>query len=424
MVQLVKSQADLYAFVRSLMPFNAADVDDVVQDANVALVKRAEEYDPSRPFRTWLFTFARLQVLKFFTLRKREPLVFDNALAEQSAGVWNDVLPGGTDANSTANLLKNLARCRERLSPRQRELLEAYYLRSEPLVAIAERRHANAHTLSTLLGYIRKKLGDCIRRQCRLDDAGDTWEPTPEESLLNDVLADPDGNRHEADRLRESLKSPALLRYWCEQSLVHALLAYECSETAAAPLPAREPKPWWRREERLAAAAVILLLAGLAVAAVIHFTAGGQAEKAPAAAAVPVESEPVPAAAVPASAAMNAAAPAAAMPVSSGAATNVSAATTKEGATMKVKSVAAAAAVAVAAVAPPAVTQATEPAGGTSAYETCLTDRGWLETRDCAEDLTGKDWLETRLVVIDLTAGRQTWCLSTVSPAGTVYRFF
>lgn len=419
MVQLVKSQSDLYAFVRSLMPFNAADVDDVVQETDIALVKRAEEYDPSRPFRTWLFTFARLQVLKFFTLRKREPLVFDDALAEQFAGVWEDVLPGDSDTNSTANLIKNLARCKERLSARQRELIDAYYLRREPLVAIAKRQRANPHTLSTLLGYIRKKLGDCIRRQCRLDEEDGVSEPTPEEALLNDVLSNPAGTRHEADRLHACLQSPRLLRYWCGQCLVHGLLAYETSATAAASVPV--PGAHVRRQprHRLAAAAVILLLAGLAIAAVVRFAAVRESESTSSGTLSPSTIAETPAAAASLPVAVTPTAvvtsnslgisvllPATVLRVAPPLEAAAEAAAVTKGENMNMKSIAAAAAVAVAAVAPPAVTQATE---DPSVVVTCLTDQGWIETR----------W-----IVVALTEGRDTWTLSTVPPAGTIYRFF
>jgi len=61
----------------SVLLGGSADVEDVLQETNLAILRKAAEYDPSRPFMPWALQFAQLQCLKWRTLRSRDRLVFD-----------------------------------------------------------------------------------------------------------------------------------------------------------------------------------------------------------------------------------------------------------------------------------------------------------------------------------------------------------
>lgn len=235
MRQLVESQAELAAFVRGLLPFYPNDVEDVVQNTNYALIAHAKDFDPSRPFHPWMFSFARRQVLKFCGTRAHEPFVFDDALAEAAAGVYNDMFPGD-EPNSTEALLKQLAHCKDRLSPQHRELLDKRYQSRKSVQEIAHEQHESTHNVVTRLAYIRKLLHDCITRFCHRSDSEEKLaKPTADESLVNDVVENLPSASKGAPRLSAMFhQNRELLQYWLVESCVDSLLLMEASRRPAA----------------------------------------------------------------------------------------------------------------------------------------------------------------------------------------------
>jgi threonine dehydratase len=59
---LTGSQRRLHAYIFSLV-WNPADADDILQETNIVLLKKAAEYDTNRDFLPWALTIARFQAL-------------------------------------------------------------------------------------------------------------------------------------------------------------------------------------------------------------------------------------------------------------------------------------------------------------------------------------------------------------------------
>src|SRR5574344_1111406 len=93
MERLVAGQGELRAFVASLLPYNPSDAMDVVSETNRVLIEHASDYDVSRQFRPWMFTFARNQVLAFRKKCSRSRLVFDEDLAQSAAESYDRQFP-------------------------------------------------------------------------------------------------------------------------------------------------------------------------------------------------------------------------------------------------------------------------------------------------------------------------------------------
>src|SRR4051812_12369758 len=60
---LSQHQEALYRYIFTLLP-HAEDARDVLQETSVALYRKFAEYDPSKPFLSWAYRFAYLEVLK------------------------------------------------------------------------------------------------------------------------------------------------------------------------------------------------------------------------------------------------------------------------------------------------------------------------------------------------------------------------
>jgi RNA polymerase sigma-70 factor (ECF subfamily) len=148
-------QSRLYAYICSLLG-EAAGARDVLQETNLALWDKAQEYDPDRPFVPWAYKVAYLQVLAYRKRCSRSRLLFDeqlvSELAEQAASRDDDL----------DQRLEALGDCMGRLPAPRREMIDLRYLRGESVDAIAERLRKTPNVVAANLYRIRKALLECI----------------------------------------------------------------------------------------------------------------------------------------------------------------------------------------------------------------------------------------------------------------------
>src|SRR4051794_17908104 len=76
---LTNHQSSLYAAIVSLLG-GIEGAQDVLQETNAALLEKAAEYDPTRPFVPWAMGFARMQTLAWRKRQSRDRLVLDDDL--------------------------------------------------------------------------------------------------------------------------------------------------------------------------------------------------------------------------------------------------------------------------------------------------------------------------------------------------------
>jgi RNA polymerase sigma-70 factor (ECF subfamily) len=152
---LTKYQRQLQAYIFSLV-WNPADADDILQETNLVLLKKSAEFETSREFLPWAFTFARFQALAGLKRLQRLKFVFDESLANSLAEEAAREDPVG-EARRLA-----LAACLRKLPAAHRELLIRRY---EPKAVVGDMAAAlglSLKTLSDRLRRIRGKLLDCI----------------------------------------------------------------------------------------------------------------------------------------------------------------------------------------------------------------------------------------------------------------------
>lgn len=154
--RLTGAQSQLYAFIASLLA-GASDAADVLQETNKALWQKAAEYDPTRPFLPWAFSFARMQVMAHRKRLSRDRLVFDDELIGQLADVFERNEGGERQ-------LQALETCLQKLPSGQREVLAAKYERGEAVNDIAAREGKAANAVSALLYRVRAALAECIEQ--------------------------------------------------------------------------------------------------------------------------------------------------------------------------------------------------------------------------------------------------------------------
>jgi len=79
--QLTENQTRLYGYVYSLLGDHAL-ASDIVQETNLVLWRKMDEFAPETPFLRWAFAIARFQVLTHLRDRRRDRLLLDADLIQ------------------------------------------------------------------------------------------------------------------------------------------------------------------------------------------------------------------------------------------------------------------------------------------------------------------------------------------------------
>ena len=155
--QVTRAQRALHAFILSMVR-NASDADDVLQETNIVLWRKAGDFDPARPFTPWAMRFAQLQSLAYVKKKQLSPVTFDDALltliAEEAVAEAAE-----TDARRVA-----LSGCLQKLNAEQRALVAQRYEPGGSVNDMAEARGTTPIALSEMLRRIRAALLACIER--------------------------------------------------------------------------------------------------------------------------------------------------------------------------------------------------------------------------------------------------------------------
>lgn len=160
---LIESQSSLYAFIYSLLR-RGEDAADVLQEANLAILAKADEYDPSRSFMSWACRFAHFQVLAYRLRAKRDRLWCDDALIGSLAA---ELEKHSVDSDFR---LRALAKCVKKLNPEQQQVLAKVYEKGESYAEIASAQGKNTTTVNVMVYRIRRRLYDCIKKTIALDE--------------------------------------------------------------------------------------------------------------------------------------------------------------------------------------------------------------------------------------------------------------
>lgn len=158
---LVQHQPRLMLFIRSFV-FKRSDVDDLVQEVAAKAWEQLPSYDTARPFDSWLFAIAKYEVLSYIRDRKRDRLVFGEAVVEKLAGTLDEM----SQAQQLPQL-EALELCLSRVPSDDRELLRQRFELNKSGQAIAKTLHISGATVSRRLQRVYGQLLLCVRGQLR-----------------------------------------------------------------------------------------------------------------------------------------------------------------------------------------------------------------------------------------------------------------
>ena len=159
-------QRRLYLYAVTLLPVSV-NAEDVLQEANLVLWRKFDQYQPGTNFFAWACRIVRLEVLKYREKHARAAKLFDPDVLDQLASVAVERI-GQYDEFHRRALLD----CMQRLSPADRELMRQRYADAIPVQAMAAAMNRSPNAVSQSLGRIRRSLFDCINRAVDSDEEG------------------------------------------------------------------------------------------------------------------------------------------------------------------------------------------------------------------------------------------------------------
>lgn len=160
MMRLVTShQGMLYAYILSLHP-NRSAAQDILQETNMAIWRKRDQFEPGTNFKAWAFRFAKFQTMDHLKRSKnRNWLVFGEKLLEMMS---EEACETCDDFEDRRGALKN---CLTKLSEQEQDLIRSHYQSGLPLPELSGRLGRSHAAVKQSLFRIRRNLRTCIERQ-------------------------------------------------------------------------------------------------------------------------------------------------------------------------------------------------------------------------------------------------------------------
>ena len=163
---LTQHQSSLKAYITSLMP-GLPGVDDVLQEANMTLWHKREDFQLGSNFTAWSFAVARYSVLEHRRkARKNKLFVFSDELSDELAFSPEEMAPDQESLRRNA-----LGKCLQRLSANHRQLVDLRYSSQSSMEDFARANGKNPGSLRVILHQVRANLRRCINAQIKTTSA-------------------------------------------------------------------------------------------------------------------------------------------------------------------------------------------------------------------------------------------------------------
>lgn len=164
--RLRAAQMPLLTFISTIcgVPQEARDI---LGETNLALIRKRDAYDASRPFLPWARSFAFLTVRCWQRSRRRDRLVCDDDLMERLAEDLSAAPAAETDVFCGADMLRALSEAKKELTPEMRYMLTRRYDYGDSLAAIGYQMNRTAGSVATSLHHIRAVLKASMEKKAR-----------------------------------------------------------------------------------------------------------------------------------------------------------------------------------------------------------------------------------------------------------------
>lgn len=153
--RFVRSHRNVFRYIAALVP-NRDHAEEVFQNTCLKILEKWQDYDSSLPMEPWACGIARNMARKFYerTRRNGQPL---SEIVLDTVSETQHRLAGQIDVH-----MKKLPECLDKLTDRQRELLEQCYGGRQSIKSVAETSRLSPDVVYKRLERIRRELFECI----------------------------------------------------------------------------------------------------------------------------------------------------------------------------------------------------------------------------------------------------------------------
>jgi len=160
----VAHEGRLRSFLRALLP-SRADVDEVIQETSLIAWEKFDRFERGTSFMAWSATIARYEALNYLRQRKRDPLIFSDA-------VMDLITQESADEDETLESERYaLEHCLTKLQSTERELLLLSYRPGAKFHEVAAQAGRSVQGYYKTLQRLRAKLLVCIQRRLKEETA-------------------------------------------------------------------------------------------------------------------------------------------------------------------------------------------------------------------------------------------------------------
>jgi RNA polymerase sigma-70 factor (ECF subfamily) len=160
-----RAQRRIHAYILALV-FDANSAADLLQEVNIVLWRKFDQYQSGTNFFAWAREIARLSVLRHRQTTAARIVTLDPQVLDELADRFADATPlGDDDRRSDA-----LSACLQKLNEADRDLILARYRPGASVKAIAERTQRTVNSVSQSLSRIRRLLAECVARTLRAEE--------------------------------------------------------------------------------------------------------------------------------------------------------------------------------------------------------------------------------------------------------------
>jgi len=160
---LGRCQRQVFLYALGLL-HNAADAEEVLQETNILLWEKFDQYQAGTDFARWACRIAHFQALKLRSRKSTEERLFSDRFIEIVAARWDRSFDQIDDRREA------LAECLGKLSSKDRDLVMRRYQRGATTRGVAEALGRSIVATRRRLRHIRDRLLGCIRRSLAAEE--------------------------------------------------------------------------------------------------------------------------------------------------------------------------------------------------------------------------------------------------------------
>lgn len=164
MLLMTQHQRRIFGYIYTLVP-NRTDAEDILQETSLVVCEKFDQFKVGTDFAAWACQIAYWEVRRARQKFARSKVVFNQEVVDAIAETAAELAPQMSARHEA------LAKCLQKLHPRDRELLMTRYEPGSGVELAAQRSGRSLEAAYKALARQRKLLLDCVTHQLSLEGA-------------------------------------------------------------------------------------------------------------------------------------------------------------------------------------------------------------------------------------------------------------